>query len=142
MPKHPLLYSLKRTTHNNRPPNLHPVLQESLKCEHHLITAAEYLLSQHAPQRNGQRALDGLFPPKELSLSRVLTQTFEMRNETKAFPFHTENVRRSSSTVSRGKRQQCTYPDFLEPPVQDQNTFLLNTENKRQRFFEKTERQL
>lgn len=142
MPKHPLLYSLKRMTHNNRPPNLNPVLQKSLKCEHNLITAAEYLLSQHALQRNRLRALNGLFPPEELSLSTVLTQTFEMRNETKAFPFHTDNVRRSSSMVSRGKCQQCTYFDFLDRLVQDQNSFMLNTENKRQRFFEKTERQL
>lgn len=80
-----------------------------------------------------------MVPPGVRWLSRMLTQTFELRNEAKAPLSHIDDARKEqlhsfSNVVS--------YLDGPDPLNQDQNKFILNIENKLQRFFEKIDWQV
>lgn len=55
--------------------------------------------------------------------------------------FHTANNRGGETAGFQVANVSniTSYPDFPHPFIQNQNMFILNTENKLQRFFEKTE---
>ena len=116
------------------------VLKNSFNCEYNKITQPLSIYSLRCSAKKWAEGPRLIVSPEVLWLSGELMQTFEMMNETQVFLFHTGNIWGGDSPWFQVAivRNIVSYSDVLHSFIQDQNMFILNIENKLQRFFEKT----